>query len=194
MDFKERLKAIRKERSLTQRELADKIKSNNNTVSNWEKGVSRPTTPVVESLARALGISPFDLLGDFTLGDIQALFNKEADERTPEEETALSFAGSLLFQMDIRPKDALSPEQAAMNIKDVESELQGFCWEVLLENGGREILVAYDTLNNAGKATLIEFLNGLLRVPSYLEEGEEGLDASQVAELDDIKHALRGGA
>ena len=194
MDFKERLKAARKERGLTQRELADKIKSNNNTVSNWEKGVSRPTTPVVETLANALGISPFDLLGDFTLGDIQALANKGVGERTPEEDMALSFARPLLLQIDIQLKDELSPEQAAMNIKDIESELQGFSWENMLEGGGREMLTAYDNLNNTGKALLVEFMTGLLRVPSYLYEGEDGLDEKRITELDNIKNTLRGGS
>ena len=156
MAFGELLKLQRQRKGWKQRELAEKIRAMNTSVSNWENGVSVPTATVVELLARELEISPFDLLGDFSLSDIQELDNKDDDELTPEEKLVLSFALPILFQFDIRFCDGLSDELAATSIKTLESEIQGFCIERLLENGGKELLIAYDYLNADG-VCLIEW-------------------------------------
>ena len=191
MDFKERLKAVRKQRKLTQRELADLIKSNNNTVSNWEKGVSRPTTPVVESLARALNISVFSLLGDFTVADIQRLYNQDG-KRTPEEEMALTFALPMLVEAGIHIEN-IPMDELSLDITKVESLTQKACWDVLLGDGGKELLFAYDYLNNKAKTLVLDFMAGLLHVPSYLVLGEEDVDAELINELSKIKGSLQGG-
>ena len=73
MPFNELLKAQRLKKGLKQRELADKIKATNTSVSNWENGVSQPSASVIELLAQALEVTPFDLLGEFSLRDIQEL-------------------------------------------------------------------------------------------------------------------------
>lgn len=192
MEFRNRLKAIRKERGLTQRELADIIKSNNNTVSNWEKGVSRPTTPVVEAIARALNVSVFDLFGDFTVADILSLSSKDAGERTPEEEMTLAFANPLLSQVNIYVGDALSSDTLMLDIREIESSVKGFCWESLLDNGGKELILAYDYMNNQGKKVILDIIAGLLRVPAYLEEGEAGIDKEQIGEIIHAMDSLRG--
>ncbi|MCL1855913.1 MAG: helix-turn-helix transcriptional regulator [Clostridia bacterium] len=191
MDFKERLKAVRKERKLTQRELADLIKSNNNTVSNWEKGVSRPTTPVVESLARALNISVFSLLGDFTVADIQRLYNQES-KRTPEEEMALIFALPLLVEADIHI-ESIPVDELSLDIKQIESVTQKVCWDTLLGNGGKELLWAYDYLTNKAKTLVLDFVTGLLHVPAYLVLGEEDIDEELINDLNKVKGFLQGG-
>ena len=184
MAFGELLKLQRQHKGLKQRELAEKIRTTNTSVSNWEHGVSVPTASVVELLARELEISPFDLLGDFSLSDIQELDNKDDDERTPEEKLVLSFALPILFQFDIRFCDGLSPELSAANMKTLERELQGFCLERLLEGGGREMLIAYDHLNADGKALVNDHIKGLLRIPSLLEIPEDGVDDEVIQPLD----------
>jgi transcriptional regulator with XRE-family HTH domain len=182
MEFKDRLREVRKARGLTQRELAEKIKSNNNTVSNWEKGVSRPTAPVVDSIAHALGLSPFELLGDFTLYDMTVLYHKRETERTPEEAMALAFAAPLLFQLDIRPEDEPNPASTTA-MKDIEQELAGTSWQYMLEDGGRELLFALGRLGNNGKAIIFEMMANLLRVPGFLHEMEE-VNEKRAVELD----------
>ena len=189
MGFGDRLKEIRKQRGLTQRELADIIKSNNNTVSNWEKGISRPTTPVVEALARALGVSPFLLLGEFTLADIQELTHR--GKRTPEEEMALTFAIPLLFsaQVDI---DDLPEEYMQLDIRQLETANQSVAWEMLLGGGGKELLLSFDYLNDKAKLLLLDYATSLLQVPSYLLIPDEGVDGELLRDLAKAKMDLKG--
>ena len=66
MDKKEmgnKIAAIRKERGLTQKELAEKLHVSDKTVSKWETGTHFPDIAIMEDLAAALGISVITLLG-----------------------------------------------------------------------------------------------------------------------------------
>jgi transcriptional regulator with XRE-family HTH domain len=190
MEFRDRLKELRKRAGLTQRELADMIKSNNNTVSNWEKGVSRPTTPVVEALARALGVSPFLLLGEFTLADIQRLTHK-VGKGTPEEEMALTFAIPLLMSANVDIDD-LPEEYMQLDIRQLEAANQRMAWDFLLGDGGKELLLAFDHLSDKAKRLLLDYALGLLRVPSYLLLPDDGVDEEIINDLEKVKSELKG--
>ena len=48
------IKAVRKERSMTQQELADKLYISEKTVSKWENGRCLPETAILPELAKAL--------------------------------------------------------------------------------------------------------------------------------------------
>ena len=61
--FSERLKMLRKEKGLSQQELADMLCVVRQTVSKWEKGLSLPDADMLIKLANALGISVNELLG-----------------------------------------------------------------------------------------------------------------------------------
>ena len=61
--FSERLKQLRKEKGLSQQELADMLCVVRQTVSKWEKGLSLPDADMLIKLANALGISVNELLG-----------------------------------------------------------------------------------------------------------------------------------
>ena len=66
MDKKEigsKISAIRKERGLTQKELAEKIHVSDKSVSKWETGMHFPDIAIMEDLAMALGVSVVELLG-----------------------------------------------------------------------------------------------------------------------------------
>ncbi len=52
----------RKEKNMTQEELAEKLSVSNKTVSKWETGKSMPDYSVVEELCKVLGISVGELL------------------------------------------------------------------------------------------------------------------------------------
>lgn len=62
--FGERLKKYRKEKHLTQQELAERVGVSDKTVSRWESGGGYPDVPVLVPLARALGVTVDDLLDD----------------------------------------------------------------------------------------------------------------------------------
>lgn len=60
--FSERLKQYRRDKNLTQQELADMLGVSNKTVSRWESGGGYPDVPLLVPLARALGVAVDDLL------------------------------------------------------------------------------------------------------------------------------------
>ena len=60
--FGEFLYELRKEKGLTQQELADKLNITNKAVSKWETGDAFPETAQLKPLARILGVSVDELL------------------------------------------------------------------------------------------------------------------------------------
>ena len=60
--FSDRLKQYRRDKNLTQQELADMLGVSNKTVSRWESGGGYPDVPLLVPLARALGVAVDDLL------------------------------------------------------------------------------------------------------------------------------------
>lgn len=60
----ERLKQIRREKKITQEELAEKSGVNRSYLSVVENGHSSPTVEVVEKLAQALGVNLWTLLSE----------------------------------------------------------------------------------------------------------------------------------
>ena len=60
--FSENLRAMRKKRGLTQRELATLLNYSEKSVSKWESGASDPSTANLLALAKLFGISAAELL------------------------------------------------------------------------------------------------------------------------------------
>ncbi len=58
-----RIKEIRTERNLTQKEFGDILSVSQDTVSLWEKGKSVPTTEFVVSICKKFGLSADYVLG-----------------------------------------------------------------------------------------------------------------------------------
>ena len=54
--------AKRKEKGMTQRELAEKLHISNKAVSRWETGAGFPDVSLLEPLAEALGVTVTELL------------------------------------------------------------------------------------------------------------------------------------
>lgn len=68
---------VRKKKSFTQRELADRIGVTNKTVSRWETGKYMPDLATIQSLCKELDISVNEFISGEYLDD--ANFKKEAD-------------------------------------------------------------------------------------------------------------------
>lgn len=58
MTFGERLRNARKEKQLTQKELAAKINAKHNSISNWENNQNMPDPETIENLCWALDVQP----------------------------------------------------------------------------------------------------------------------------------------
>ena len=78
VNFPEHLAQLRKERGLTQPQLAEKIGVHVAQVRRYEAGTSQPTLDVIRSLAVALGVSADELLF-------------AEDERGPSDDLKLQF-------------------------------------------------------------------------------------------------------
>lgn len=62
LSFGEKIKEARKEKRLTQKQLADKIGAKHNSVSDWENNKNKPDPDTIELLCGVLGITPNYLL------------------------------------------------------------------------------------------------------------------------------------
>jgi len=89
MEFSERLTALRKERGLTQKALAEQVGVHITQIQRYEHGTIQPTLDVLRRLAVTLSVSA-DLL----------LFDK--DERGPDADLTLEFEA--LSQFDDEDK------------------------------------------------------------------------------------------
>lgn len=58
MTFGSRLRAARKEKKLTQKELASKIQAAHNSISNWENDQNMPDPDTIQNLCWALDVQP----------------------------------------------------------------------------------------------------------------------------------------
>ncbi|PGC67600.1 helix-turn-helix domain-containing protein [Bacillus safensis] len=86
-----RLKSVRKNRGLTQEELAKRVKTTKGTISNYENGHSTPSNEMLKDLADALNTTTDYLLGrtenisseqveyDFSDPDLQIAFKAASD-------------------------------------------------------------------------------------------------------------------
>lgn len=69
------IKNLRKKRGFTQKELADKIKVSDKTISKWETAKGLPDIGIVEDLSKALGVSLTELL----TGDLKTNENRSGN-------------------------------------------------------------------------------------------------------------------
>ena len=87
MDFPQRLAALRKQRGLTQQELADRVALHITQINRYEGGDSQPTLETLRRLALALSVSADELI-----------FGHH--ERGPDEDLRLQFEAVRQFDAE----------------------------------------------------------------------------------------------
>ena len=107
--FTERLKSLRKEAGLTQKEIADRFKTSPQSYAQWEKGLRSPSKESLEKLAQFFNVSTDYLLGNSELknpedqlSNVELLFRKTSKNMTPEQKE--TFQKELLEFMEFRRK------------------------------------------------------------------------------------------
>ena len=107
--FTERLKSLRKEAGLTQKEIADHFKTSPQSYAQWEKGLRSPSKESLEKLAQFFNVSTDYLLGNSELknpedqlSNVELLFRKTSKNMTPEQKE--TFQKELLEFMEFRRK------------------------------------------------------------------------------------------
>ena len=78
-NFGERLAALRKERGMSQEELAEKLQLTRQTISKWETGASTPDLELLARLAELLDISVDGMLGR----EVRPVAKKKMDPFVP---------------------------------------------------------------------------------------------------------------
>lgn len=86
-EFAQRLAAFRKERGLTQQQLAERVEVHVQQLKRYEAGSSQPTMDVIRKMAKALNVSSDRLL----FGE---------DERGPDDDLRLQFEAISGFDAD----------------------------------------------------------------------------------------------
>lgn len=84
MDFSKRLKEIRLEKGLNQKELAELSELSPQSISSFEKGINSPTVPSLLALANALSVSVDYILG--RTDDLGTVITTEPDLSRDERE------------------------------------------------------------------------------------------------------------
>ncbi len=78
-NFAEFLHSRRKEKGMTQSELADKLGISNKAVSKWETGESMPDTSLLVPLSGILGVTIDELLKGYTAGGQETVSAREEE-------------------------------------------------------------------------------------------------------------------
>ena len=77
LTFGEKIRKARKEKGLTQRDLAKLINAKHNSISNWENDQNKPDPDTIELICGVLDITPSYLMGfdkiDYYLSDYNVL-------------------------------------------------------------------------------------------------------------------------
>ncbi|HEM3610516.1 helix-turn-helix domain-containing protein [Streptococcus suis] len=93
MGFPERLKALRLESNLTQKEIAEKFGIKQPNYQQWESGKRKPTSDTLEKFSEFFGVSTDYLLGNSDyrtveedeLSEVEILFRSTSKGMTEEE-------------------------------------------------------------------------------------------------------------
>jgi len=64
-----RIRKYRKDRRLTQEQLASMLNVSKGRVSNWEQGINRPDADILADICRTLHVSPSELLNVHLSGE-----------------------------------------------------------------------------------------------------------------------------
>jgi transcriptional regulator with XRE-family HTH domain len=113
MEFKDRLKQIRKKKNLSQSKLADLIGVHVTNISRYERGENKPTSAVLTKLGDTLGVSSdylmsgsIDDFADSSISDKELLNQfKEVSKLTDKDRnTVKEFLDAFIMRADLRRK------------------------------------------------------------------------------------------
>ncbi len=90
MELREKLTALRKEKGLSQAELAKRLRVSRQSVSKWENGAAIPTTENLRYLSELYGVSLECLFGDVPLAP---KYPEAAGEKPEQAAPPKRFAG-----------------------------------------------------------------------------------------------------
>ncbi len=114
----EKIKSKRKEKGLSQKELANYLKISDRAVSKWEKGLSKPSVENLFRISEVIGV-PVDFFRQ----------NGEVSDACPERKTNGMESIKELYKMGRGPSSShtIAPERACEIFKEQNKDADSFC-------------------------------------------------------------------
>lgn len=172
MSFSKELYKLRKERSLSQSELAKELGVSQASINYWEKDQRTPSIDALKKIADYFNVSPEEMLGikrkdvlqepELTehLVMLQNIVSLAFDKLDPEE--ILQYAYELQFLK--APDDYDGDRARFLSIQLEENE------EYLVSKS--KLLTALSLLNSCGQQKLISYAKDLAKIPEYQKESD----------------------
>ena len=160
----DRIKYYRAKRGIEQKALADQLGVTGNSISNWENGRSRPDVNLLPTIAKALGISLYDLYGiddprlQYTDGE-QSLVSRFRD-LTPGHQKAVN---SLIDQLLVTQAIENCPKLTELT--RYETGLAGVGVDVDFDDAGEPFYLYSSRL--VDRADSVFVVNGESMEPDY---------------------------
>jgi transcriptional regulator, merR family len=136
MNIGTNIKKYRKEKGLTQRELADKLNIATNSLSRYEIGERRPPIDMIEKIAEILNVTPIQLMYD------------------EEVENALNQSAEILSNFN--PNDSST-------FTEVSFEDEAQRQEMYLKELREDTINKYDSLDLFGQKAANKYINFLAK-------------------------------
>lgn len=132
-DFAKNLRYYRKQKRLSQAELAKALNYGDTTISNYESGRNEPSFDDLINLSHKLSVTPNDLIGfSFMDKDISFLFRFNQLE-TKHKKIILDLIQALLFLARLRPSGACAANLFADAPTRVAFSLQKSLFYAIIE-------------------------------------------------------------
>ena len=152
MNFGERLKAVRKEKKISQRELGERLGVSQQTIAQYEKAQSTPKADTILKLANALELDDLSLL--IEMPPSRAVMWAHRKE----------ILGKNFLQLFASSTDGAEKFLNGTSYKDLADQTAE------TENQKTKIIYLYDQLNAIGQQKAIEQVEMLTKIPEYRAE------------------------
>lgn len=146
MTIGEKIKRIRTEKGITQKELAKKLGTSPQNLAQYETGKRNPKSATIMRIAQALECSPADLDTELSKIEISVF----------EKDKALIINGQLT---------------SGTSINELKKACKNSAFTMLTED--EKLIVYYNSLNDLGKDKLFEYMELLLSSEIYRKDTEE---------------------
>lgn len=196
-DFPNRLKKLRSDSKLTQKQLAEKLNVSQNAIYNWENGKREPNLDMIKKIAKVFDIALYILLDDtYPLPDItsnawkkRARFSGDTEMEHPPRFTVPMSNDTIWVDADPeaplnkalqkeRNGEELTEEESKLISDYFESEQFKNAWEHMKKTANenaehlKRLQIAYEQLNETGQDKVAEHAEMLAKIPEYRKDTE----------------------
>lgn len=171
MIFGEKIKALRKEKGLSQRQLGEKMGVKQQTIAQYEKATDQPKLSTVRKIAEALDVSISELVNDwrqYTPEEIAADIESTAKKGLTHASSAYNgdnYTGEELEEIIEKIKTSSKAEEGLAILKQLTDDLPERAGQMI--SYGKGLLESIDRLNDAGQQKVKDYADDLAENPKY---------------------------